>query len=190
MITDHEIVDALLARDSRVTHLFFHIKCRPLLTAIIRNVFHYPVNYDELVDELYLYIMENDGRRLREFQFRSSLFQWMKVVALRFFLQIRNRVIENDSNAPLYKQTDMPQDKQPVVDTHESDADRMDVQRLLAMMDNPRYADVIRRLILEEADPATYAAILGVTVANLYNIKKRAVAAFTQLAIKHYKYGR
>lgn len=190
MITDREIVEGLLKRDSRVTYLFLHVKCRPLLTAVIRNVFRYQVDYDEMVNELYLYIMDNDGCKLREFQYRSSLFQWLKVVSLRFFIQIRDRVIENESKDPLYNQTGTPQDAAEVDNSHESQADCMDVERLLGMMDNPRYVDVIRRLILEDKDPVEYAAILGVTVANLYNIKKRAMAALTQLAVKHYKYGR
>ena len=69
-------------------------------------------------------------------------------------------------------------------------SDRMDVERMLALMDNRRYADAIRNLVLRDADPAEYAAAIGVSLANLYNIKTRAMAAFTRIALKYYSYGK
>lgn len=57
-------------------------------------------------------------------------------------------------------------------------------------MENRRYAEAIRQLILEDMDPQKYAAEIGVTVDNLYNIKKRAMTALTRIAIKYYGYGR
>ena len=41
---------------------------RPLLFSLIRKVFDYEVDYDELVNELYLYLMADDGRRFKTFQ--------------------------------------------------------------------------------------------------------------------------
>jgi DNA-directed RNA polymerase specialized sigma24 family protein len=60
----------------------------------------------------------------------------------------------------------------------------MDVESLLSHMPSKRYALVIRRLILQEAEPKKVAEELGVTVDNLYNIKKRAIAALTEIALK------
>ena len=50
-------------------------------------------------------------------------------------------------------------------------------------MPNKRYVYVIRRLVLEEAEPKSVAKELRVTVENLYNIKKRAIASMTQVAL-------
>ena len=61
---------------------------------------------------------------------------------------------------------------------------------MLGMMENKRYADAIRNLVLGDVEPEQYAARIGVTVDNLYNIKKRAMAAFTAVAIKYYGYGK
>ena len=54
-------------------------------------------------------------------------------------------------------------------------------------MSNKRYVLVIKRLMLEDADPDEVAEELGVTVDNLYNIKKRAMSSITELAIKMLK---
>jgi len=67
----------------------------------------------------------------------------------------------------------------------------MDIERLLSLMPNRRFVYVIRRLILEDAEPKTVAFELGTNVDNLYNMKKRAIAALTQIALKDVeKYGR
>jgi hypothetical protein len=59
----------------------------------------------------------------------------------------------------------------------------MDVEHLLSLMPNRRYVHVIRRLVLQDAEPKAVAKELGVNVDNLYNIKKRAVAALTDIAL-------
>lgn len=184
-MSDKEIIEGLIARDNYITEQFFYVKCRPLLKSIMRLVFNYPVEYDEMVSELYGYIMDDDAARLRQFQYRSTIYQWMKVVATRFFIRKRNDMIENTSKEALY---DKPEGER-TVDTATAVADRIDVRRLIDLMPNRRYAEAITRLVLDDADPESYAAEIGVSVDNLYNIKKRAMAALTRIAIKYYGYG-
>lgn len=184
-MTDREIIQGLIDRDNRITGQFLFVRCSPLLSAIMRNVFDGRVEYDELVALLYDYLMANDCARLRQFQFRSSLYQWLKVVATRFFIRHRDSVIEERSQEPLYEIGEGG-----AVDSIRDISVRMDVCTLLAMMENRRYAEAIRRLVLDEVEPSRYAEEIGVSVDNLYNIKRRAMAAFAQLAVKYYTYGR
>ena len=88
-MTTQIIIRKLIEKDERVTRHFFFEKCRPLFLGIIKHVFSYEVNYDEFVNELYLHIMENDAARLRQFEGKSSIYQWLKVVAIRFFIAKR-----------------------------------------------------------------------------------------------------
>lgn len=184
-MSDQEIIQGLLGRDNVITEEFLYVKCKPLLTAIMRNVFSYPVEYNEMVSDLYDYLMENDGQKLRQFQYRSSIYQWVKVVAIRFFINRRDDLIEDNSKEPLYYQSD-----EEVDDNSHQIADKIDVDRMLCMMKNQRYAEVIRQLVLKDVVPEDYAKSIGVTVDNLYNIKKRAMSALAQIAIKYYSYGR
>lgn len=185
IMTDQDIIQGLIARDNTITEQFFYVKCRPLLTTIMRLVFNYHIEYNEMVSELYEYIMANDAAKLRQFQYRSSIYQWMKVVATRFFIRKRNDMIETTSKEPLYEKPE----GETVVDLANDVTNRMDVRKLLDLMENRRYANAIIRLVLEDADPDSYAAEIGVTIDNLYNIKKRAMTAFTRIAIKYYSYG-
>lgn len=184
-MTDSEIIQGLIDRDDRITHLFFFDGCRPLLSSIMRNVFSYAVDYREMVSLLYDYLVADDCAKLHQFRFRSSLYQWMKVVATRFFIRHRESLIEDVSKETPYNKGDNEE-----VDILSVLSDRMDVRTMLDMMDNRRYADAIKRLMLDDVEPARYAEEIGVSVDNLYNIKKRAIAAFSQIAVKYYSYGR
>ena len=179
-MTDQQIIEALIARSETVTRQFFFKSCRPLFQSIIRNVFSYEVDYDELVNELYIYLMENDAYRLRLFEGRSSLFQWLKVTAIRYFIAKRDNMIDTGAEDTLF---DSAVQKEGI-DTEKAMTAKMDIERLLSLMPNKRYAYVIKRLIQQEAEPKDVAEELGTNVDNLYNIKKRALAALTESAIK------
>lgn len=175
-MTDQQIIEALIARDNAITQEFFFERCRPLFTAIIRHVFSYEVDYDEFVNELYIHLIENDAARLRQFEGRSSLYQWIKVTAIRFFIKKRERLIEDATKEPLI-------DEVTLVETHDSSA-AADVERILAAMPNRRYAYVIRKLMVEELSPDELATIMHITSDNLYNLKRRAMAQLMQVALK------
>ena len=174
-----EIVDALIRRDGHVTEQFFFKDCRPLFISVIRHVFSYEVDYDEFVNEFYIYLMENDAHRLRQFEGRSSIYQWIKVVAIRYFVAKRDRMIDSNPQKPLYDRLANVADDKP----HSGHDAKIDVEHLLSKLPNRRYAYVIRRLVLDDAEPSVVAKELDVEVFNLYNIKKRAMHALTELAL-------
>ena len=180
MMTDQQIIQALIARDERVTQQFFFKSCRPLFKSIICYVFSYEVDYDEFVNEFYLYLMENDAYRLRQFQGRSTIYQWLKVIAIRYFIAKRENMIDMSPKEALVENLERGDDFEDVRQT----TARMDVEHLFSVMPNKRYVYVIRRLILEEADPRIVAEELQTNVDNLYNIKKRAISALTEIALK------
>jgi len=51
-------------------------------------------------------------------------------------------------------------------------------------MPNQRYVHVIRRLVLEEQKPEQLAEEMNITAANLYNIRRRAMAQLTRVALQ------
>ena len=180
IMSDQQIIEALIARNERVTQQFFFGNCRPLFLSIIRYVFSYEVDYDEFVNEFYLYLMENDAYRLKQFQGRSTIYQWMKIIAIRYFISKRDRMIDNESKDALL---DSPVQNE-TIDEEKKMTAKMDIEHLFSLMPNRRYVYVIRRLVLQEVEPKVVAEELGTNVDNLYNIKKRAIAALTEIALK------
>lgn len=184
-MTDKEIIQGLIAHDKHVTKDFFFVSCRPLFKSIIKQVFNYEVEYDELVNELYIYLMENDAAKLKGFQYRSSLYQWLKVVAIRFYINKRNTLIDEKNNSTLYENK-----VKDIIVESETTA-KADLNRLFSLMPNKRYVYVIQRLVIEGWVPEQLAEEMNITTANLYNIKRRAMAQLTQVAINDVKkYGR
>lgn len=184
-MTDQEIIQGLIARDNRVTKEFFFDKCRPLFCSIMQRVFDYEVEYDEMVNELYVYLMENDAVKLRNFEYRSSVYQWLKVLAIRFFINKRGRMIDDTSQETPYNGC-----RQQADTTKDMTADG-DMERLFSSMPNQRYVYVVQRLILDGWEPEQLAKDMNITTANLYNIKRRAMAQLTRAALQDIKqYGK
>lgn len=180
-LTDLEIKEALIRGDEEVTKEFFFTKCKGLFINIIHRVFKYEVDYDEFVNELYIHLMEDDARRLRSFRGRSSIYTWLETVATFYFYNRKNHgnVIDNNSSTTLYTK--------PQSDTgsteRKNDA-RIDVQAMLEKLPHKRYAVVLKRLIIDEAEPEIVAKEMGIKVGNLYNIKRRALASITRLVLE------
>ncbi len=181
-MSDKEIITQLIARNPVVTRQFFFKDCRPLFVSVINRIFTYGVDYDEFVNELYLYLMEKDGYRLKQFEGRSSIYQWLKIVAIRYFVAKKSTMIENTSDESLLGEAE-----RVVATGANRSAARMDICRLFKHMSNKRQVYVIKRLILDDAEPEKVANELQITVDNLYNIKKRAIDALATIAVHEEK---
>ena len=183
-MTDQQIIQGLINKDSNVTKEFFFERCRPLFVSIIKSVFNNKLEYDELVNELYLYLMEDEAAKLKSFQFRCSVFQWLKTTAIRFFIRLRDqgKVIDEESHEPLYEENDL------AMENNTYDTVMEDLKRLLHSMPNKRYAFVIQRLIIDDVQPEELAREMDITTDNLYNIKKRAIRQLTRVALNDIHY--
>lgn len=150
-MTDQEIVDGLINRDEKITDWFFNIKYRPLFINVIKLIFDYQVDYDECISELYYHLMKNDAAVLRNFEGRSTIGTWIKIVAIRFFREQKKReqMIEDESKEPLYEQNH----EEEIDDSESKIAAKIDLERLFDLMSNKRYVMVIRELVLKEVEP-------------------------------------
>ena len=176
-MTDQEIIQGLIDRDPKVTQQIFYQDCRPMFYSIIGKVFSTRVDYDELINELYLHLVDKDAARLKSFQGNSSLYVWLKKVAHNFFLDLKlhHRVIENESSDRLYEKKD------ELTDFTEQE-DQMDVATLLDQLENERYRMVLQKLVIEGVDYDELSKITGLKKSNLYNIRKRAMAQLERIA--------
>lgn len=86
---DRELVQRIVS-DDIFAYKFFHNKCKPLLSGIIHTIYGNVADYEELVNELYLLLKKPNAEgdywyALKTFDFRTSLFDWIKTVAVRHF---------------------------------------------------------------------------------------------------------
>ena len=178
-MTDQEIIQGLIDRNERITQDFFFRRCQPLIFALISKFYPQGADYDELVNELYLHLMENEARRLRQWEGRSSIYQWLKMVARNFFLDKinRERVIETETDKRLLNKAN----DYATADNSANEA-VMDVAAILDLIENDNYRLVLQKHVIEGMSFDDLEKVTGIKKANLYNIKKRALNAMEKIA--------
>ncbi len=177
-MTDQEIIQGLINRDERITREFFFRRCQPLFFALIAKFYPSGADYDELVNELYLHLMEDNARRLRKYEGRASIYQWLKRVAGNYFLDkvSRERVVDNATDSRLLEEAK----KIPTDDsTQETETD---VAAILDQIKNENYRLVLQKHVMEGLSFDELEKITGIKKANLYNIKRRALNALEKIA--------
>lgn len=90
LIEKEKAIVARICNDDEFAYYFFHEKCRPLFSKILWTIFGNNSDYDELVNELYLLLKKPNvegeyWHALRTFDYRTTLFAWIKTVAVRYF---------------------------------------------------------------------------------------------------------
>lgn len=177
-MTDQEIIQGLVDRDERITREFFFRRCQPLFFALIAKFYPSGADYDELVNELYLHLMEDNARRLRKYEGRASIYQWLKRVAGNYFLDkvSRERVVDNATDNRLLEEA-----KKIPTDDSTQEAE-MDVAAILDQIKNENYRLVLQKHVMEGLSFDELEKITGIKKANLYNIKRRALNALEKIA--------
>ena len=91
-MTDREIVNAILDRDTLVTRLFFYEKCYPLFKARFDKYYTDCTSCLEFINDMYCYIMEPGERTgkcyLSTFKFSCTFICWLRIVTENYCRQL------------------------------------------------------------------------------------------------------
>lgn len=130
------------------------------------------VAYDDLVQELYLYLSTDNWSRMRSYDSDYPFVNWFSVVSYRFFKDFSRRMIDSASRIPI---STIEEHELKMV-TDRSDEIMMDIKRALCRLTPPRDREIITALLINGEPPAEVAGRHGITVENLYNIKRRILS--------------
>ena len=130
--------------------------------------------YPDLLDELFIHLSENDWRRLRTWQGRSSLQGWARVICSRI---CREAVQGSRRLSPLTLGEDraVVDPAEGVVEHLIREESRLGLLEAIEQLDTPRDRLVLRLHYLQERDLPAIAAQLGVPLSTVYVIKSRAL---------------
>ncbi|MGN0223084.1 MAG: sigma-70 family RNA polymerase sigma factor [Muribaculaceae bacterium] len=175
---DARFIAGLKSGDSAVCREFFYNEIVGVLQKVRIQVFRGLVDFDEMVSELYLYLSRNGWSKLDGFDGQNGcrLRSWMIPVAWRFFVDAYDRlmhVVADDADAEKMAYADVSDDLRIQV--------AIDVNAVLERMPNERYAEVLRLLLVDGYDAQDVAAMMGVKVENVYNLKHRAIRQFIEM---------
>lgn len=172
-LSDRQLVDLLLDNnEDAIEYVFFH-RCDGMFAHIINSVFQSQEKKEELISEFYMYLSEDDWRRLRQFQFRSGLDTWLTIVAIRFFKQkkstMKTFMVETDSLL-LDGAEHIPDDYDIL-----NEMSKVELYKAIERLRNPRERlALLGELAGKRAE--TIAKELGCTVSAVYNLIKKAKA--------------
>lgn len=184
--TDQEIVKAILDRDTVITKEFLYRKCYPLFKAVYDKYYTDCESCFELINEIYVYIMTPQKKtnisKLAAFGFRCTLTMWLKIVVENYCHQLYARRMEIDRVSDVASDRNMPDDESLTENTRSIDME--DVRKILNMMPNQRYRQLIMYRYIDEKTNEETAMLLAVTMANYYNMHKRAKAQYCEVLRK------
>ncbi|MBR5210989.1 MAG: sigma-70 family RNA polymerase sigma factor [Bacteroidales bacterium] len=178
---DAEIILGIKSSDPAISEFYvkrlFYIELKALLTTIQYSLYKGTIEYDELVNELYIHLSRNNWDALDSYRGdnKARLSTWLSRVAWRFFMNSYR------------KSARMTSDEGSTLDCVKSaeilsDVDiRMDIEKVMKMMPNRRYAEVLKLNLYYGYSAEDIAVILDTTVSNVYNIKHRAVMQFISI---------
>ena len=172
--SDKELVEGVIEKNNVIVYHFFFEKCTPMFHYINRQVFDGQAEINELIDELYLFLQEDDWRRLRTFDCRCQLTSWLTRIAIRFFRKHIDELIVHEADEELT-------DEQEAEDIDEVIGQKLDAEFLINSLKNKTYQAVLRKLVMEDMNPQQLADEMEITVENLYNIKSRAIQKLAQI---------
>lgn len=174
---DTIFIEALRNGNNKMCRHFFYTEIAGILHKIRMEVFRGNVDFDEMVSELYLYLSRDNWEKFDGFDSKNGcrLRTWMIPVAWRYFMSIRERLLNNENI----------EDNPSVIRDSVHDDLRIqiaiDVNAVLSKMPNQRYAEIIRLLLIEGYAAQDVAEMLDMRVENVYNLKHRAITQFIEL---------
>lgn len=175
--SDNDYISGLKRGDSNVIQSFFYSLCSFTLNDIRWSLMQGRIDYDELVNELYLYMSVDNWHKLDTFEGKNNctLKSWMVRLAWRFFMQQRTRLLCEGSPSDYGNRKD--------IDVSEDSLNleiAMDVELTFKRMPNKRYVQVLKWMLVDGYDADEVAELLDTPVSNVYNIKHRAIVQFVE----------
>lgn len=172
-MSDRELVDAVCLNDQRAIVHMFYKKFISIFQYHIYKLFPNKEDVRDLIDEFFLYLYEDDWRRLRTFDgSKASLATWMSVTSFRFFKNYKHSKIESNGLISISDKWETF-----VGDWVQSNDTGllMDINYAIESITNDRDREIARLLFIEDKEFQVIADRFGLSVDYVYTVKNRLV---------------
>lgn len=179
---DAQMIAALLSNDEEAVRYVFYDHYDLLLRRNAHKVCSRHIDFNDLRQELYLYLYADNWRRMRRYDPRLPFENWLSVVSYRFFKDYAK------SHYPTMTTTDAVQQETSALssDYEPSTIAGIDLRNALLHIASSRDREILQALLINDEDPSAVAARHNITVDNLYNIKRRALARLIRQSLCDY----
>lgn len=171
--SDRDLVSAVTSNNQAAIVYLFYTKYSATFQYHIYKLFNGKVEVSDLVDEFFIFLMEDNWRRLRSFDpDKASLSTWISTVSFRFFRDYKRSKI--DLNGLITISDQWETFRGDWMESMEAGL-KMDIETAIDGIKNDRDRDIARRLFIDDKEYEAVAEDFGLTVDYVYTIKNRIV---------------
>jgi RNA polymerase sigma factor (sigma-70 family) len=134
------------------------------------------LDVDDLVNDFYIFLQENNWEKLRKFRFESRLHTWLNLLASRYLLKKYARELKECSG----NCTPIDDIKILVNEDAENKLVRSDILEAISFLNNKRYQQVLL-MGLQGFDADEIADQLGINANNVYGLRSKAIKKLKNL---------
>ena len=171
--SDRELISAVTTGNQQAIVYMFYTKYSATFQYHIYRLFNGGVEVSDLVDEFFLFLLEDNWRRLRSFDpSKSSLNTWISTVSFRFFRDYKRSKI--DLNGLITISSQWETFRGDWMESVEAGL-MMDINKAIEGIKSERDREIAKRLFIEDKEYEAVAEEYGLTVDYVYTVKNRIV---------------
>lgn len=180
---DRELVDAVTGGNQGAIVYLFYTKYSATFQYHIYRLFNSKVEVSDLVDEFFLFLFEDNWKRLRSYDpTKASLNTWISTVSFRFFRDYKRSKI--DLNGLITISDRWESFRGDWMESIEAGL-MMDISAAIEGIKNERDKKIAEKLFVEDQEYETVAKEFGLTVDYVYTVKNRILKQL-QSSLKGY----
>lgn len=171
--SDERLVKAVLSGDQDAIVYMFYTKFSATFQYHIYRLFDYKVEVSDLVDEFFLFMYEDDWRRLRSFdRSLSSLSTWISTVSYRFFRDYKRSKI--DLNGAITISDKWESFRGDWIQSIDAGI-MMDIETAISAIKNERDRNIAKQIFIDDREYDAIAKDFDLTCDYVYTVKNRLV---------------
>ena len=170
-LNDEQLVAAVISGDKEAIVYMFYSKFSATFQYHIYNLFEYKVEIADLVDEFFLYLYEDNWKRLKVYDAsKSALSTWISTVSYRFFRDYKrskidfNGLITISDKWETYK-TDWVEEYDRLI--------LVDIQGAIKKLKTPRDQDIAEKIFIKDYEFEAISEEYNISIDYVYTIKNR-----------------
>lgn len=171
--SDKRLIDAVVSGDQDAIVYMFYTKFSATFQYHIYKLFDAKVEVSDLIDEFFLFMYEDDWKRLRSFDpALASLNTWISTVSYRFFRDHKRSKI--DLNGVITISDKWETFRGDWIQSIDAGI-MLDIETAISSIKSDRDRKIARQLFLEDREYESIAEEFGLTCDYVYTVKNRII---------------
>lgn len=168
---DAELVSAVISGDKDAIVYMFYTKYSATFQYHIYKLFDYKIEVADLIDEFFLYLYEDEWKRLKVYDsVKSSLSTWISTVSYRFFRDYKRSKI--DLNGLITISNKWETYRTDWVEEYDKSI-LVDIESAIQKLKSDRERKIAEMIFIKDCELEIVAADFQISIDYVYTIKNR-----------------